>query len=118
MVKAESRVGETHGMLTIKSIVKKNSISYAVCECKCGNEKVARVGNLVTGEVKSCGCIRSISAKMHGLNNSRIQRVHNDMIQRCTNKNRHNYKNYGGRGINVCEEWLSLKNFAEWAYLN
>jgi hypothetical protein len=33
------------------------------------------------------------------------------MIQRCTNKNRKNYKYYGGRGINVCDKWLTFEGF-------
>lgn len=34
-----------------------------------------------------------------------------DMIKRCTNKNRAFYERYGGRGIYVCNEWLDFKNF-------
>jgi hypothetical protein len=33
------------------------------------------------------------------------------MIQRCTNNNNPAYKNYGGRGISVCDEWREFKNF-------
>lgn len=37
-----------------------------------------------------------------------------NMIQRCTNANRPDYKNYGGRGISVCARWrASFKDFAE-----
>lgn len=34
-----------------------------------------------------------------------------DMCRRCTNKDRHNYKYYGARGIKVCDRWLSFDNF-------
>lgn len=33
------------------------------------------------------------------------------MLQRCTNPKREAYKHYGGRGIAVCERWLSFDNF-------
>lgn len=33
------------------------------------------------------------------------------MIQRCTNPNSAKFKNYGGRGIKVCERWLKFENF-------
>lgn len=34
-----------------------------------------------------------------------------NMIQRCTNKNHNKYKDYGGRGIAVCKQWLHFSNF-------
>jgi len=37
---------------------------------------------------------------------------------RCYNKNHIHYKNYGGRGIRICEEWSKFKNFKEWALVN
>jgi hypothetical protein len=35
------------------------------------------------------------------------------MIQRCTNPKSKSYENYGGRGIKVCDRWLTFKNFLE-----
>ena len=40
------------------------------------------------------------------------------MKQRCANPNRPKYKDYGGRGIRVCDEWQTYKPFREWAYAN
>ena len=45
-------------------------------------------------------------------------RVWDGMKQRCSNPNAPKYKNYGGRGIAVCEEWLNYKTFEEWALAN
>jgi len=38
--------------------------------------------------------------------------------QKCYNLNNRKYKNYGGRGISVCQEWFDIKNFADWALNN
>lgn len=40
------------------------------------------------------------------------------MKQRCQNPNHHKYKDYGGRGITVCEEWETFENFLCWATKN
>lgn len=34
-----------------------------------------------------------------------------DLIRRCTNPNNRNFHQYGGRGIKVCESWLTFANF-------
>ena len=48
---------------------------------------------------------------MHGLRYHRLYQVWNQMIQRCTNIKQKSYKDYGGRGITVCDEWLDINNF-------
>lgn len=49
-------------------------------------------------------------------NNQKLARVWNGMKNRCYNSNTDNYKNYGGRGIKVCEEWFeSSSRFIKWA---
>lgn len=40
------------------------------------------------------------------------------MKMRCTNQNYTDYYDYGGRGISICEEWLSFENFKKWALEN
>lgn len=102
------------------------------CLCECGNETIVTTCNLRTGHTRSCGCleeeaisrishdpnIRSKIAKAkvrHGQSHSRLYGVWNAMKQRCQNPNNEKYALYGGRGITVCEEWLSFDNFYEWA---
>lgn len=41
-----------------------------------------------------------------------------NMRNRCNNKNCHNYKDYGGRGISVASEWDSFEKFDEWSFKN
>lgn len=53
--------------------------------------------------------------KRHGMRNTRIYNIWRTMRQRCTNPNCRNYKNYGGRGITVCDEWNDFQTFYDWA---
>lgn len=51
--------------------------------------------------------------------NKRLQRIYYGMKTRCYNRNNHNYKCYGARGITICNEWLSnSKSFYKWALSN
>lgn len=77
------------------------------CKCVCNNEVLVTYSNLTSGNTKTCGC----SKRKHNMSYSRIYNIWHGMIQRCANKNVHNYHRYGGRGINVCERWLDFKNF-------
>lgn len=97
---------------------------YVDYRCDCGNIKSSTIDHLKSGRIKSCGCLRSKNTiernTKHNLykTNKRIFDVWNNMIQRCENENSPNYKNYGGRGIKVCENWKNPENFISWAYKN
>lgn len=54
--------------------------------------------------------------KTHGLRKHRLYRTWDGMMQRCHNPNNTKYKDYGGRGINVCERWKDIKNFIDDMY--
>lgn len=54
----------------------------------------------------------------HGKKNTRLYNIWMNMKQRCSNKNHPKYKNYGAKGISVCDEWLSMINFYNWAMDN
>jgi hypothetical protein len=82
------------------------------CICDCGNIKTIAGNHLQSGHTKSCGCFKN---KRNGLSSGRIYCIWDNMVKRCSNKNRHDYKHYGGRGIKVCEEWLEFLSFYEWA---
>ena len=51
--------------------------------------------------------------KKHGMWGTRIYRIWGGMRTRCINPNSPDYKNYGGRGIKVCDRWRDFKNFYE-----
>jgi hypothetical protein len=84
--------------------------------CDCGNEKVLSANNVRTGHTKSCGCynskVASARMKTHGRSKTREYDTWLNMNRRCRDKNNTAYKNYGGRGINVCDSWReSFENF-------
>ena len=99
-----------------------NKIRKWVCKCDCGNIIEVRTTDLTRGNTKSCGCYQKKIAKeikqKHGGSNKRIYSIWCNMKTRCLNKNTHAYKNYGGRGISVCQEWLDFTNFYNWAMEN
>lgn len=91
-----------------------------VCRCDCGNIKRIQYQNVLSGKVKSCGCkhdkLCSEAAKRHGGTGTRLYRIWRGMIARCYYPASDNYKNYGGRGVFVCDEWRhNYESFREWA---
>lgn len=88
------------------------------CRCDCGNYVNVSSNHLRRGHSKSCGCISRESAVQrfttHGhtkKGQSTEYKAWSNMISRCTNSNTTYYDNYGGRGISVCDRWLSFENF-------
>lgn len=92
---------------------------YAVCECECGQKRNVLLYHLRNRATQSCGCLIREKHTEHGESNSRLQKetpehsVWSGMISRCTNEKATEYSNYGGRGISVCDRWLSYANFLE-----
>lgn len=71
---------------------------------------------LKNGHTKSCWCLRLEGNRtIHGHNRTgKTTSTYNTwqhIIQRCTNPNNKDYKDYGSRGIAVCDRWLKFKNF-------
>ena len=87
-----------------------------VCSCDCGKLTTVAQSALVNGDTKSCGCYRSSRMSeqntKHGMTNTPEWMSWSAMLSRCYNENSIGYKNYGGRGIIVCERWRnSFENF-------
>ena len=97
----------------------KRMTHFGMFLCSCGK----KFEKSIHSKTKSCGCLVGITAKKvhtsHGLWGTRIYRIHRNMMRRCNNNKDSSYKNYGGRGIYVCNEWmLSFDLFVEWALSN
>lgn len=108
--------GQKFGKLTVIDFAEiKNNYAYWNCVCDCGNKKIARGANLISGQTKSCGCLNSTNHTKHREGKSRLYVIWAGMKQRCSNPRRRDYKNYGGRGISVCQEWQDYLVFRAWA---
>lgn len=112
------------GRLTVKKDVGKSKKGRMwLCVCDCGNSHVYASHMLLKGSAQSCGCLRSEktrtlgkTAKTHGQSSSRLYNIWAHMIQRCYNNKSSAYKNYGERGISVCDDWhYSFETFFLWA---
>ena len=90
----------------------RNHMRYWLCRCKCGNVGYIPTGALIRNKSKAC---KQCGCRTHGhvLNGkeSRAYRSWKKMWNRCTNPNNKYFKDYGGRGITVCERWKDFSAF-------
>jgi len=118
--------GQRFGRLVVIGIAShdmKTGVTKWACHCDCGKTLEVRGYNLRNGHSQSCGCLSrettSKSFKTHGKSHTRLFNTWCSMRQRCRDKKCKSYKNYGGRGIKVCEEWNnSYEAFETWALNN
>ena len=83
------------------------------CLCDCGEETYVAGANLDSGNTQSCGCFDRERRITHGKTKSRVYVIWKAMRRRCQNPKAFEFKNYGGRGISVCERWSIFENFYE-----
>lgn len=91
--------------------------------CDCGNKKIVNYSSLIRGISKSCGCYKKELAgnqnKTHGLSKHKLFKVWQKIKERCYYSKDKFYKNYGGRGIYMCEDWKNdFKKFYDWSVEN
>lgn len=121
-------IGEKYGKLTVTESagygVDKDGKRYHLwkCICECGNSKIVNQHSLVTGGIKSCGCLRKRDytqpTSNHGMSRTRIYHIYHGIKDRCLNENDMHYPEYGGRGICLCDEWQGkdgFLNFYKWS---
>jgi hypothetical protein len=132
-MKSSELIGKRFGRLTVVEQVERvNYRARFLCVCDCGNKKIVLGQNLLSGHVKSCGCLHSEIAnkkiekynlsegrEIHGQAKTRLYTIWEGIKTRCLKEAHHTYKDYGGRGIKVCPEWeTSYIAFQEWALAN
>lgn len=102
-------IGRKFGRLTILETFKKNNRRYCKCICDCGNYTEVSLSNILYNSTKSCGCLQRETSKeantKHGYNKHKLYQIWSSMVKRCENKKNKAYKNYGERGIKICDEW-------------
>ena len=122
-------VGQRYGKLTVLSFAGrrpsgKQKKTVWLCRCDCGNEKVIVGAEMKNGHTTSCGCVHKkmvgdINRKHNLANRCSLYGVWKNIHGRCLNPNDKSYKNYGGRGIKICDEWKNdFLAFYNWAYAN
>lgn len=112
--KAKNLVGTIFGRLRVVEFYGRiDSKNFWVCICECGKKKISWGPHLLSGDIKSCGCLsRQVSREnflIHGESNKTKTKEYESwmaMKARCYHVNNISYKNYGGRGIRVCRRWL------------
>lgn len=120
--------GQKFGLLTAIEPIGYNrykAINWR-CVCDCGNESIVPSVKLINGHTQSCGCLkvkrtieRNVARTKFNIKGNRLYRIYHGMLSRCYNSNDYHYKDWGGRGITVCEEWRNgFEAFRDWAMAN
>lgn len=118
-------VGSIFGRLTVTALavsVNAKGRTEVGCACECGATVSKLASQLRAGRVKSCGCWRKDRGRATAINAARARVTHGatshplfstwaGMRLRCENPKASCYRNYGGRGITVCDRWLDFWNF-------
>lgn len=106
--------GHRFGRLTVQrrdlsAPTGRGTLAKWVCICDCGNNKIVIGRYLRIGITSSCGCLHkerlSAMNRTHGKSATPEYHAWHDMGRRCYNHKNQHYKDYGGRGISVCEQW-------------
>jgi hypothetical protein len=104
-------VGQVFGRLTVIGILPlvPKRPTRIQCRCQCGRVTTPVASAVTGGATKSCGCLgpelQRARATHTGKRNEREYHLWRSMNMRCYNTSNPSYHNYGGRGIQVCQEW-------------
>lgn len=125
MFKGKDIKNQIFGRLTVieYSHTDKGGNAYWRCQCECGKQATVRGNSLRNGKIKSCGCLLSEAthnrATKHNLYKHPLYSIWQAIKSRCFRKTETNYKNYGGRGISMDDNWKKdFKTFFDWAIEN
>lgn len=122
------KIGNRYGRLVVLKEVEpaygRQMVRRYLCQCDCGNTKIVRYNNLLVGGTKSCGCLvhdvnSSIRKYTLKQTSSRLYTIWNSIKGRCYVVSCGSYKDYGAKGISMCDEWKEdYISFYNWAVSN
>lgn len=111
--------GMRYGKLTLVERTENPRIWECVCDC---GEAVFTQISHGSRSCKKCAYeINAQSRIIHGDSNNkqgicaRLYRIWTGMKTRCYNPKNHSFKEYGLRGITVCDDWNFYLNFRDWS---
>lgn len=109
-------IGTKYNRLTIiEEAPRRRYNQYFLCLCDCGVKKEIKFYDIKTGMTKSCGCLsKDVTTERnlkHSLSKHSAYHTWNGIVDRCRNPKNAMWRHYGGRGIDVCEEWLDVMSF-------
>lgn len=119
----QNLAGNTYGLLTVLDEHTKTHDGKTLwtCKCKCGNITRVIARDLKNGNTQSCGCLKlkTSNGKYNYKNSKRLYTIYYGIKARCYKTSSPKYKDYGARGIIMCNEWLnSFDSFCEWSLSN
>lgn len=104
------KAGDTVGSWSVLSV----RGNRAQCRCVCGTTRDLYIYSMLK-DSRSCGCTR----RNDGRRRAKLRRILSLMIERCHVPETSGWKDYGARGIYVCDEWrYNFTAFYEWAIAN
>lgn len=111
-------IGKKINMLTLikesEVRLKQKTKRYGVFSCDCGNTTIQTIFDWTNQGTKSCGCLKKKNGKItHGKTKTPDYISYMGIKGRCLNPNHADYKNYGGRGIGICDKWLTFEGFID-----
>jgi hypothetical protein len=113
----QNLTGNTYGELTVQEYAGQSNSNKTKwkCMCSCGNSCVVLSASLKEGRTRSCGCyhikVTGDRFRKHGQCDLPEYNVWMSMRSRCNNPNNKEFRNYGGRGIKVCDRWSDFDAF-------
>lgn len=119
-MKALNLMGKKFGRLQVVASYhfRNNTVSRImwVCQCSCGNSVETLANGLTSNHTRSCGCLKRDlfiqRSTKHGMSKFPEYYIWKAMKNRCYNPKDKRFKNYGGRGIKICDRWLfNFENF-------
>jgi hypothetical protein len=108
--------GQRFGRLIVVRHIAGGGRARVECLCDCGANVQVLAQAVKSGNTASCGCLyfesrRTSKNVRHGMAGTRTHSAWLEMRRRCTNRKCDAWKNYGGRGISVCDGWSSFEAF-------